>query len=410
VAVAALAAVGVVAVVGPGLSLHADAPAGDPLRSQRSQEPDHSVREPSLRWPLRGDLAADDAFVASAMRRLTRVRPASTRALFAGRLPDGSRLLLAGGGPRPALRATSVSAVYIGAGQSITTGTVSQAAVLDAAAQTLGWAGVGVSGNVFSIALGAPRPLRVQLSPRVDFDHDGSPSRRWQTAASDDGVAIADLGTQVDPWVAVRSLANATFMTPVLMPVTGRPGTPADAVRVDGLASAGYHGPRPAAVRQALSAVTETLLDLGTTTQRVVWSGVPWAQRPFALVLITRADGVRIEVLIGQQGSGWFPAGLRALARDDPDDLPWVLEPFSAQDPTQLLCPTGGGHVVYRHNGRTVRLRVRDDGVVSLVDPGPSAPSTGGARITLYGPTGKRLLSTALPKTGERGEVVGFPT
>jgi hypothetical protein len=359
---------------------------------------------------LRGDLATNDVFVTTAMRRLTRVRPGLTRPLFAGRLPDGSRLLLAGGGPRPAAGATSVSALYIGAGQSIRAGTVSQAAVLDSAAQTLGWAGVGIAGDVFSIAIGAPRPLRVQVSPRVDFDRQGWPSRLWQTAASDDGAAIADLGPHADPWVAVRSLANATFMTPVLIPVTGRPGTRAEAVRVDGLASAGYHGPRPASVRQALSAVTETLLDLGTTTQRVVWSGVPWAQRPFALVLITRPDGVRIEALIGEQGAGWFPAGIRALARDEPDGLPWVLEPFSAQDPTLLLCPTGGGHLVYRHNGRTVRLRVRDDGVVSLVDPGPSAPSTGGARITLFGPTGERLLTTVLPKTGERGEVVGFPT
>jgi hypothetical protein len=410
VAVAVLAAIGVVAIVVPRLSLHADSPLAHPPRSRQTDDPGLSLREPSLRWPLRGDLATNDTFVAKAMNQLAHLRPGLTRPLFAGRLPDGSRLLLAGGGPRPALGATSVSALYVGANQLISTAAVSQAAVLDASAQTLGWAGVGGGGEVFSLAIGGPRPLRVQVSPRVDFDHEGWPSRRWQTAASDDGVAIVNLGTRTDPWVAVRSLANATFLTPVLMPVTGRSATYPRAVRVDGLASADYQGPRPAALRQALSAVTETLLDLGATTQRVVWSGVPWAQRHFALVLITREDGVRIEVLIGEQRSAWFPAGLRALARDEPEELPWVLEPFSSQDPTLLLCPTGGGRLVYRHNGHTARLSVRDDGVVSLVDPGPSAPSTGGARITLFDPAGKQLLTTVLPKAGERGEVVGFPT
>jgi hypothetical protein len=189
-------------------------------------------------------------------------------------------------------------------------------------------------------------------------------------------------------------------VTVTLIPLAGRSRTPAEAVLVGGLGAVGYTGPRPAALREALSAETEALLDLGTTTQRVIWSGVPWAQRHFALVLITRADGLRFQALVGEQDSGWFPAGLRALARHDPDQLPWLLEPFSTQDPTLLLCPTGGGSLVYRHGGRTTRLRVRDDGVVSLVDPGPAAPSASGARVTLYGPAGQRLLSTVLPPTG----------
>jgi hypothetical protein len=81
--------------------------------------------------------------------------------------------------------------------------------------------------------------------------------------------------------------------------------------------------------------------------------------------------------------------------------LPWLLEPFSPQDPTLLLCPTGPGSLLYERDGQAdLRIPVKDDGVAALVAPGPTAPSAGGARVTLRDPSGRLLLSTVLPEPG----------
>lgn len=382
-------------VVLPRLSLHADAPPGAARRPTAAP----AVPAPPnggvwVGWPLRGDLAGDPAFVAAALRRLRRDRPAAARPLFAGRLPDGSRLLLAGAAD------SSVSVLHIAARHTFVTGVVGDAAALSDPAQALGWATLGRDGRTYAIVLGAPRPMRVQLSPGVTFDQAGAPHRRWRTESTADGVVVADLGSPTDPSVAVSSVQPDLFVAPGLIPVAGRSRTPAASVEVAGTDAPAYAGPRPANLRAGLSAETADLLDLGRTAQRVVWSGVPWAQRHFAIVLIRRTDGVRLQALVGEQDGGWFPAGVRALARSDPDGLPWLLEPFSPQDPTLLLCPTGPGSVVYRRGERRTRLHVRADGVVSLVDPGSAPPSTAGARVTLYDPQGTRLLSTVLPRTG----------
>jgi hypothetical protein len=222
----------------------------------------------------------------------------------------------------------------------------------------------------------------------------------WHTESSDRGVVIADLGPRSDPSVAVRSLGLSTFVTPVQIPVTDTPRTPAARVVVNGTDDAAYRGPQPEQLRLGLSAETDALLDLGRTTQRVIWSGVPWGSRHFALVLITRADGRRFQALVGQQAGDWFPAGLRALGAHDPDQLPWLLEPFTTQDPTMLLFPTGAGSLHYQRGWRKARMPIPPDGVVALFEPASLRPSAAGARVKVYGPTGRLLLTTVLPETG----------
>ena len=144
-----------------------------------------------------------------------------------------------------------------------------------------------------------------------------------------------------------------------------------------------------------------SVAELGTARLRVLWSGAPWKQRRLALVLVTRPDGTRLQVLIGQQGDTEFPAGVRALPVGAPDVTPWLLEPFTPQDPTFVLCPTGAGTLVYRRDGQPVqRLRVRPSGAVVVVLPGAGAPSAGGAVVTLLDRAGRKVLRTTLPEPG----------
>lgn len=400
VAAVALAAVVALAIGGPRLSLHADAPLASKSSHGQTGAPEVQFGVAAVRWPLRGDLAADDSFVASAMHQLQKQRPGVAWPLYAGRLPDGSRLLLAGAQTKPGVVMTSVSAVHVPAQRSGAAGTVSDAAVLTDPEQTLGWATRGRDGEVYAVTLGPVRPVRLQLSPYVDFSDRGTPSRVWQTESSDRGVVIADLGPRSDPSVAVRSLGLSTVVTPVLIPVAGMARTPAERVVVDGTDQPGYRGPRADQLRLGLFAETDALLDLGLTTQRVIWSGVPWASRHFALVLIARADGRRFQALVGEQAGDWFPAGLRALGTQDPDQLPWLLEPFTTQDPTLLIFPTGAGSLRYQRGERRARMRIPPEGVVALFEPASLRPSAAGARVQVYGPTGRLLMTTVLPATG----------
>ena len=297
----------------------------------------------AVRWPLRGDLAGDADFVAAAMHRLTRQRRGVTEPLYAGRLPDGSRLLLAGERARPGVVMTSVSALHVPADQPAGAGIDSDVAVLTDPEQTLGWATVGRDGRVYVLTLGPPRPVRLQLSPRVEFSDLGTPSRAWQTESADRGVVIADLGPRSDPSVAVRSLSLSTFLTPVLIPVAGLARTPADRVVVEGLDDRGYRGPRPDELRKGLLAETRALFDLGLTTQRVIWSGVPWGSRHFALVLITRADGTRFQALVGEQGGDWFPAGMRALGSARPRPVAVAARAVHDPGPDNAALPDRSG-------------------------------------------------------------------
>jgi hypothetical protein len=389
------------AVAAPRLSLHADRPASGDRPSGSATPFAQPLGAAAVRWPLRGDLAHDDEFVQAAMRRLRTDRPGVSRPLFAGRLPDGSRLLLAGNEVNPGLVVTSVSALHVAARHASTTGRVSSVAALTDPAQALGWATVGRDGDVYALAMGPPRPVRLEMSGEVVFGGDGLPTRRWQRLGAPDGVVVTSLGRRTDPSIAVRSLGPATFATPVLIPVAGREVAAPSNVLVDGTDGPSYLGPEPSQLAQGLVQDTRELLDLGDTVQRVIWSGSPTIQRRFALVLITRVDGLRFQALVGQQNGDWFPAGLRALAADAPDELPWLLEPFSANDPTQLLCPTGPGHLDYRKSGLPLsHVPIDEQGVATLLEPNNSSVRTAGARVTMFDSRGKGLFSTVIPNSG----------
>ena len=384
-------AVGAALLLGrPDLSLHGQRP-----------EPGDGVpagdAAPDVAWGTRGDLR-HSSFVGEAARRIRHDRPGPSRVLFAGRLPDGSRLALGGTDVVRGTVATAVHALLVPPLTDPGDAVVTDVAPLIDPQQVVAWAGRGVDGHVYAVLLSRPGPARFEVSGRVEHDGGGVPGRQWVTVSSGEGSALVDLGTDTDPVVAVRATAVGVLATPALARVAGTGET--GPVRVDGVGAAGYLGPRPALLVLGLRQSLGGLVDLTEVRPRVLWSGAPWGGRRLALVLVTRPDGVRLQTVVGEQAGDAFGAGVRALPADDPDGVPWLLEPFTAQDPTFLLCPTGAGTLVYRRPGREVRLTVRESGAVAVVDPGPLAPSARGAGITLLAPGGRPLLSTTLATAG----------
>ena len=353
-------------------------------------------------WDTRGDLARDREFVFAALTRMREERPRISRVYFAGRLSDGSRLVLAGTDVNRGVVATSVHALHVLAGVPLAGTPVVEATALVDPQQVLAWAARGADGRVRVVVLTRPgQPVHIEISQRVDFDAaTGTPRRRWEQAAVADGAVVADLGARTDPIIGVRARGPGVFALPMLVRVMpldpDRPVVP-----VAGLDDPGYAGPEPRLVPGALREQASVVVDLQSASARVLWTGAPWKQRRLALVLLTRPDGRRFQALIGQQRDSAFPAGVRALADGEPDRLPWLLEPFSPQDPTLLLVPTGDGSLIYRSAGQPVRTwQIGADGVVGLVAPGPSPPSAVGADVTVTDPAGRILLRTILRRSG----------
>ena len=409
-AVAALAAVALVlsaADVGP-FDLSVDAPLQGapreetgplPLAVTPTGGPSPLTVRNGVDWEPRGDLADDEEFVAAALARVRESRPGATRLYFAGRLPDGSRLVMVGTDVLAGMVTTAVHVLRAAPGRPVRAAPVTEGAALSDSQQYLAWAGPGAEGSVVAVALARPGPVRFGFSPRVTFTDDGSARRSWQLAYAPDGSVVTDLG-DTDPLVAVRAHAPGVFGHPMLVRV--EPEAAATSVlEVEGTDVPGYHGPDPAQLSRALRSGAGAVVDLDRATAEVIWSGAPWKGRRLALVLLTRSDGRRFQALAGQDGSLGFAAGTRALPLGGDSRLPWLLEPFSPQDPTLLLCPTGPGSLLYEREGQAdLRLPVKADGVAALVAPGPTAPSAGGARVTLRDPSGRFLLSTVLPEPG----------
>ena len=274
--------------------------------------------------------------------------------------------------------------------------------------QVFGWAGRGVDGRVQAVFLTRPGPTTFAFSPRVEYDEGGRPSRTWSQQRSADGSLVVDLGADADPVVAVRAVGPGAFTVPEVVRVapSATRASPTSALRVSPVVVRGSGdrsdaGPERRLLDRALRAGVGNLADLQASRLRVLWSGAPWKQRRLALVLVTRPDGVRLHALVGEYRGSEFTAGVRALPTADPDEVPFLLEPFSPEDPTYLLCPTGAGSVVYRRTGNPDRrLTVSETGALALIPPGPSPPTARGAEVSVHDPAGRHLLTARLPRQG----------
>lgn len=381
----------------PDLALHADRPADRPSPGVPTGEP--SPRD-GIRWEPRGDVVTDEAFVAAAIRRVTRDRPEATRIFFAGRLPDRSRLVLAGTDVDLGSVTTRVHALMVPEGTAVETATVTEASALTDPQQVLAWAARGRNDHVLAVAMTRPGPVSFEVSARVRFGTDGSAQRLWTPVYAADGVVVEDLGRYADPIVTVRAVGPGVFSLPLITRVLPKAQT-RPVLLVSGVGAAGYRGPDAVHLSRALQGGAGSVADLDAARLQVLWSGSPFKSRRLALVLVTRADGQRFQALVGQQGEDEFPAGVRPLPRGASDRLPWLYEPRSPDDPTLLLCPTGPGSLVYRRDGQPDKvLPVDRYGVAALVEPGPSPPSASGADVTLRNREGAVVLRTTLPEPG----------
>jgi hypothetical protein len=393
----AVLAVGGFAALRPDVGLHAPSASATPTPTG----PDGLA---VVLWDARGDLVHDSAFVDAAVDRLRHERSGVARVFYAGWLPDGSRLVLAGTDVERGMVGTAVHALVVAPGQDVSTAPVTEVAPLTDDQEVLVWAGRVSDDHVYAVALSRPGPVRFDVSPRLVFDDDGAPLRTWISERSEDGQVLLDLGSQVDPVLAVQATGAGVFPIVQVSRVADPQRVTGPAPVVVGVGAASYHGPEPTLLIRGLRQAVAPLFDLSTTSARVLWSGAPWKQRRLALVLLTRPDGLRMQVLVGQQGNREFPGGMRVLASrppPDPDDTPWLMEPLSPEDPTFLLCPTGPGTLRYDRPGRPVqRLTVQAGGAVVLVEPGPNAPSARGAHIRLLDPHGHLLIDTDLPGAG----------
>ena len=400
-AVALVAGLVALAVVRPDLALHAQNPAQPRPTAEPTGDTDRGGGLSTVAWDTRGDLASDYGFVSSAIIRIRQDRPQVARVFFAGRLPDGSRLVLAGSDDEDTV-ATAVHALVVGPGEEVADAPITELTALSDPQQVLAWAGRDRRGQVSAVLLSRPGPVRFEVSPQVTYADDGAAGRIWTPRYAEDGLVVTDLGSEADPVVTVR--ATGPGVTPAAQVVrvvsaTGRAGQ--RPLRIAGVNAPTYRGPDPDRLVRALQQQAGAVADLGASNLRVLWSGALWKQRRLALVLITRWDGVRLQALVGQQGNTEFPFGVRALPYGGPALLPWLLEPVSPEEPTLLLCPTGEGTVVYSRRGQPDRtLPVPASGVAGLLEPGSNPPSTSGARVTLLDPKGQELLSTVLPETG----------
>ena len=372
------------------------APPGPSYDGRASVPP---TRLDGIDWPPRGDLVDDERFVRAAMARVRDFRPGASRLFFAGRLEDGSRLVLAGSDVNRGIVATAVHALWVRPGTEVARARVTEGTAMTDPQQVMAWAGPVAGGDVVVVALARPGPVRFDLSEGVTYAADGTGRRTWRPFSAEDGLLETSLA-YTDPVVAVRARGIGAFPVPFVVRVaTGR--RPAAVVQVEGADRPGYLGPDPAQLSTALHAGAGAVVDLDEATARVIWSGIPWKHRRLALLLVTREDGRRFQVLVGQDDERPFALGARALAVGADPLTPWLLEPFSSVDPTLLLCPTGQGTLVYRRPGRADRiLPINAAGVAPLVEPGPIAPTTSGARVTVLDPSGRALLSTTLPETG----------
>jgi len=387
----------VVALTKPDLALHADRPAATPTPPSETAAP--GPRD-VVRWEPRGNLVPDEAFLAAAMARVTSERPEATRLFFAGRLPDGSRLVLAGTDVDRGMVATRVHALLVPEGTAVETAMVTEGSALTDPQQVLAWAARGRGDRVIAVAMTRPGPVRFEVSGRVAFGSDGSAQRLWTPVYAGDGVVVEDLGRHADPIVTVRAVGPGVFSLPLVTRVVEK--VPAvDVLPVAGVGAAGYRGPDAVHLSRGLRAGAGAVADLDAARLEVLWSGELFRSRQLALVLVTRADGQRLQALVGQQGDFEFPAGVRALPRGASDWLPWLLEPSSPDNPTLLLCPTGPGTLVYSRDGRPDKvLPVSAGGVAALVEPGGLPPSASGAVVTLLDLDGGEILRTTLPEPG----------
>jgi hypothetical protein len=363
-----------------------------------------------LHWRVRGDLARDAGFTGAALAVVRAAYPDSEKVLYAGTLPDGSRIALVGTSDPDAagltFRTSNVQALHVPAGAEPSAGRVTYAESIETPDDLAGWAGRGRSGTVFAVLLGRPAPLDAQVSTTIEYSDDGSIGRSWQPVRSRDGSAILDLGRHTDPIVVART-AYDNSSGALLMDVDGslslNPRSReaiAAKVRITGLDSSSYRGPDRRELRRAVVDGTWALLDPRLADIRMLWSGRLDAGKRGALLLVRRADGPTFHLFLSQLGAGeTYPQGVHPVPWDQADLRPWITQTGEPGTPLFLVNPSGEGTVLLEPPGAAKRrVLIGADGLAKLGDDLAFASrELAGSSITVLSPGGRVVVNTEWP-------------
>jgi len=210
-------------------------------------------------WPPRGDLGAATPFARDAVATAQRSGCGAARLLFAGHLPDRSRLAILGCTARAAGDNVTVWTVH--ASPLDRTGRLRAVEQARASApdDLVIWAGRG-GGRAFAVLLSRPEPLLAELSTRVTLARTGELDRAWQTVAGGDGVVVPRLPTGAGQLVLARRHGSSS--SPVAAHLrTSRTSAAADLLaRTLAPAAGSVPKPPPARVAAVVSAALEALL------------------------------------------------------------------------------------------------------------------------------------------------------
>ena len=403
-----MAVVAVAAAVGPGLVASSDDADREPPRptSSASQSSAPSPKLPSaLQWVGRGDLAGDDGFTGAALAMAQRTEQAAEKVMYAGTLPDRSRLAFIAidqSSPEDLeFHASGVLALHVPAGATVGRGRLTYAGGISGADDLTGWAGRVGNGRVVAVVLGRPAPLDAQISGLIRYGRDGSARRDWRPVGGRDGSAVVELAGDVDPLVVVRPRRHDAGSYPTLMTLDGevtenrRDEVAAD-ITISGLGDS-YAGPPALALRRAVADGSWALLDPRRADVAVLWSGGVGQGQRGALLRLRRPDGATFQLFAFQNPEGVFSQGLRHVPWADADVLPWLFESGDPGRPMLLINPTGAGTASVSYPDEPPRVvTFRANGTARFGVGAPSAPNLYRAVIEVRSPTGELVVKAAL--------------
>lgn len=367
-----------------------------------------------LTWSVRGNLRNDETFVSQALAQARRTHPEADSVLFAGTMPDGRRLalvaLVSAVPASPVDPAAAVIAVNAPPHQSVRHASIEATNGLYTVNGIVGWAWRAGNTKVYAVLLGRPAPLEAEISAFIDYRADGSATRTWQRVEGPDGVAVVDLGTRVDPAVAVRQGANRPSHVPVLVDVS-LPHEPAGHVvvphvdAVGGLRGRGYAGPGPTTVTSAVAQAVNALVDVTTADLRVLWSGRVDVRRG-VLVRVRRAEGAAFHVFVTADEESQEPqmTDVRRVPWRDADVMPWVFypDPGDPEQTVRVINPSGAGTVtVDLDDARRLSAPTASSGIGTLGQH-LSVSDLAGATIRVLSPEGRHVMRGSLPKISEQ--------
>ncbi len=376
--------------------------------------PPESPRPPApLDWDTRGDLADDEAFLSASLARVRELEPPAKEVLFAGALPDGSRLAivaLARSDPVSDLgRGVHTRALFVPKGSAIRDAVPKPLGALVEQEDLVAWAGRVTDGRIHAVILGRPAPFALEASPLIHYHRDGEARRRWQLVTARDGAAVADLGRRSDQVIVVRSAEEDRSFYPMVIDVAGDPRsrsavapTP-DVADVEGLGGGSYRGPDPKLVVRALAIAHEHRFEPHRADLRVIWSGQLEPGRRGAVVRARRPDGPTFQLLVIQGPNGVSQHGPRHVPWETADVTPWLYVQGDRDEPVLLLSPSGRGIAQVGVPGAVFRnVDINDDGIGVLEGSTQGAMFTGlsGDRVVVLSPEGEIISSTSLAALG----------